>query len=976
MLTFILLSLAFIGGMGFAVISGITASGLFLLLTGVFFLCAVIPFWFKHGSTLLSGGYKAIMADDEPIPALSMIFLMLTLMMFGSYKYVVELRNDSSGHFQTICEKYDETTIWRIRGRVTGEPTLRGDYLEVIVQPETMRRVERKRVRVQNDSGPGKSGGSYETVDESSEAQTVTGGLLMALVYEDNEVFREVDFNQTVEIEGQLSEASEKRNPGAMDYRQYLRNRGIFRSIRIMPRRAALKVIEQKDSGAAWYRFALYIKNEILRVVKQTMPYPESSFLGGVLLGLKGGLPPKVSQEFRMTGVSHVLAVSGLHVTIIAGLLYGIFTMLRVPLRVFAPLIVFSLFTFALIVGWPSSAVRAALMNSLFILSMAYLKDTGFKMSVIFSLCVASDYILFMSPLQLTEPSFVLSVMAIYALAIFSEPSGVMLRRMLRGPGLAFAALATAAFFISIIVKKSLVLHPYFFQLAFLYVVVTCVVSTKLSDRSTFQSFSFEMLPSWLQSFLSAQIAILVAMMGPLSAFYFGSFSLASPVANLIAIPLVGVIVQLGMIAGLIGSFVPFIGIYIALVLNAANWLAVKFFLGMASFFAVLIPFPRVSQPSFAELVIYYLLLHGFYFRHEIKTWAMAIYGAVSELWNEPEYKTSLSALAIFIVVLMVTGAVFVLSGIERQPDLRMTMLDVGFGSSMMIEAGGKIMLVDAALNDTLAGVDRGERVIQPALSGKQAKEVNAVILSSALPERISGLSSVLSTYRVNKLYVPFPLATDGVRVDFEEYVRLFAFGDIKMEKRLKSGQNAGIPPGYFWELAYESYNRLIEDVHHYGIPVQQIKAGDKIVDAGVNIEVMHPDLSKKVFQQYYDGLILKISYGSQNYVYLSGNAHPLNESVDFKPDFIFIADLPYPYEAFEKFAKSANPEGVAISFRFPSAWLMENFHLSGTISSRNRSYAPRLKQLNFPVYMTSENGAVQVDQLRNTLYTKVFVKE
>ncbi|EKD83287.1 MAG: hypothetical protein ACD_39C00767G0001, partial [uncultured bacterium] len=295
---------------------------------------------------------------------------------------------------------------------------------------------------------------------------------------------------------------------------------------------------------------------------------------------------------------------------------------------------------------------------------------------------------------------------------------------------------------------------------------------------------------------------------------------------------------------------------------------------------------------------------------------------------------------------------------------------------SMMIEADGKIMLVDAALNDALAGVDRGERVIQPALSGKQAKEVDAVILSSALPERISGLSSVLSTYRVNKLYVPFPLATDGVRVDFEEYVRLFAFGDIKMEKRLKSGQNAGIPPGYFWELAYESYNRLIEDVHHYGIPVQHIKAGDRITDAGVNIEVMHPDLSKSVFQQYYDGLILKISYGSQNYVYLSGNTHPLGDSVDFKPDFIFIADLPYPYEAFEKFAKSANPEGVAISFRFPSAWLMENYHLANTISSRNRSYAPRLKQLNFPVYMTSENGAVQVDQLRNTLYTKVFVKD
>ncbi|KAF1083591.1 MAG: hypothetical protein GQF41_0369 [Candidatus Rifleibacterium amylolyticum] len=976
MLTFILLSLAFIGGMGVAVITGIMASGLLLVLTCVFLLCAIIPLVFKHGNILSPGFYRSLREDEEAIPVLSMIFFMLTMVMFGSYRYVSELRNDYATHFKTICEKHDEATNWRIRGRIIEEPKLRGDYLEVLIQPETMRKVERRRVRVNNETGSRKGGGTYENVEHSSDQLTVSGGLLMAQVFEDNEVFREVDFNQTVEIEGQLSEASERRNPGAMDYRLHLRNRGIYRTVRITPRRAVMRIVDQQDSGAIWYRFALYVKNEVLKVIKQTMPYPESSFLGGVLLGLKGGLPPKVSQEFRMTGVSHVLAVSGLHVTIIAGLLYGIFAMFRIPLRIFAPLIVFSLFTFAMIVGWPSSAVRAALMNSLFILSMAYLKDYGFKMSVLFSLCVACDYILFMSPLQLTEPSFVLSVMAIYALAMFSDPSAKILRRMLRGPGLAFAFLATMAFFVAVVLKKDLVLHPYFFPATFVYIIFVCYVSMRLSDRSTFQSFAFEMLPGWLQGFLAAQIAILVAMMLPLSAFYFGQMSLAAPVANLIAIPLIGLIVQIGLIAGLIGAFIPGIGIYLALLLNAANWLAVKFFLGMASFFAALIPFPRISQPSFSELVIYYLLLHVVYFHSQIKTWVLAIYGAVSEVWNEPEYRNSLSIFAIFVVIVVVAGSVAFLSSIERQPDLRLTMLDVGFGSSLMIEGDGRVALVDSALNDTLGGMDRGERVIQPALSGKQVREIDAVILSSALPERISGLSSVFSSYRVNRIYTPFPLATDGVRVDFEQYVRLFAFGDIKLERRLKAGQNAGIPPGYFWELAYESYNRLIEDVHRYKIPVKHIKAGDKFTEAGVTIEVLHPASTRDSFQQYYDGLILKLSRGAHNFAYISGNAHPLESDISFKADFVFVADMPYPYEAFENYVKSSNPEGVAISYRFPSAWLMENYHLSGAITSRSRSYMPRFRQLPFPVYLTSENGAIQVDQLRGSLNTRVFVKE
>lgn len=47
--------------------------------------------------------------------------------------------------------------------------------------------------------------------------------------------------------------------------------------------------------------------------------------------------------------------------------------------------------------------------------------------------------------------------------------------------------------------------------------------------------------------------------------------------------------------AGLIGAFVPVVGMPLALVLNAANWLGVKFFLGMATFFAILILISRVS---------------------------------------------------------------------------------------------------------------------------------------------------------------------------------------------------------------------------------------------------------------------------------------------------------------------------------------------------------------------------------------------
>lgn len=956
--------------MGFAVLSGAATGGLFLLLTAVFFTCAVIPFWYKHENLIVNGDFVAIKDEDEPFPPLTLLFLFLTFAAFGVFRYVSVSHTQYAGHLLQIVQKQEDSTNWRVRGLVVEEPKLRGDYLEVLIQPQTICTIQRRRVRTSGARG------GYENVVEESEAEIVTGGLVLAQVFEDMPAFREVEFRHLVEIDGQLREPSIKRNPGSLDYRQYLRNRGIFRTIRVVPRQAEFRIVDEESGGAVWYRFALRIKNEVLKVIKQTMPYPESSFLGGVLLGLRGGLPAKVSQEFRMTGVSHVLAVSGLHVTIIAGLLYGIFTMFKVPLKAFAPLIVFSLFTFALIVGWPSSAVRAALMNSLFILSRAYLKERGFKLSVVFSLCVAADFILYSNPLQLTEPSFVLSVMAIYALAMFSEPAGEMLRRMLRGPGLLFAAASGAFFFMAVILKRDLVLLPYFFPLTFIYIVASCYISNKLANLSTFQSFAFEMLPKWLQGFLAAQVAIFVAMMGPLSAFYFGQLSLAAPVANLIAIPLIGLIVQIGLIAGLIGAFVPFIGIHIALILNAANWLAVKFFMGMASFFAMLIPFPRISQPGFGELMVYYFILHTYFFWDDIVVWSKAIYAALVELWEDQDYRNSLGLVGGLVVCIMVFGALSGVLSIERRPETRLTMLDVGYGSSLLVEAGGKTLLIDSGLNDVLAEFDRGERVIQPALSDKKVRQIDAVILSSALPERISGLSSVLEAYKVARIYTPFPINDHGEKMTFEEYVRQFSLGDRRIDNRIRKGERIGSPPAYYWELAYDSYNKLIEDIHRFKIPVTRVKAGDVINELpGTPIEVIYPEGVSQPFKQHYDGLILKIVSRQNSFLYLSGNAYPLDD-LDLAPDFVFVADLPHPFKSFEQFINKNPPVGIAVSFRFPSSWLIENYHLGNLISSRNRSYMPRFREWTVPVYVTNTNGAIEVKNVRNIVFAEPYVTD
>ncbi|MEW6713108.1 MAG: hypothetical protein AB1403_25030, partial [Candidatus Riflebacteria bacterium] len=152
MLIFILLSLSMISGMGFAVISGSTASGIFLLLAAVFLTCGIIPFWFRHAGALLAGEWSQIRNDEEPVPALTILFLMLSCACIGSFRYVSELNSDYAGHLKKICEKHEDSTTWNVRGQILEEPVLKNDFLEVLIRPETIRRVERKRAEISDEA--------------------------------------------------------------------------------------------------------------------------------------------------------------------------------------------------------------------------------------------------------------------------------------------------------------------------------------------------------------------------------------------------------------------------------------------------------------------------------------------------------------------------------------------------------------------------------------------------------------------------------------------------------------------------------------------------------------------------------------------------------------------------------------------------------------------------------------------------------
>ncbi|PIX98975.1 DNA internalization-related competence protein ComEC/Rec2, partial [bacterium (Candidatus Howlettbacteria) CG_4_10_14_3_um_filter_37_10] len=75
------------------------------------------------------------------------------------------------------------------------------------------------------------------------------------------------------------------------------------------------------DNGNFIYRNLFNFKNKLKKIIARILPEPESSFLSALLLGIKGSIPKDILDNFSKTGISHIIAISGLHITILLGVI-------------------------------------------------------------------------------------------------------------------------------------------------------------------------------------------------------------------------------------------------------------------------------------------------------------------------------------------------------------------------------------------------------------------------------------------------------------------------------------------------------------------------------------------------------------------------------------------------------------------------------------------------------------------------------
>lgn len=241
----------------------------------------------------------------------------------------------------------------------------------------------------------------------------VVGGKLLAFL----ELGSEAEYGDKIFLKGKV-EAPENFTPD-FNYKEYLRGKRIY-SLMFYPE---VKVLEKNKGNSILA--GIFSLKERLKKGAEILPAPEGAILSAITLGDKSRLSQEFKEKLSISGLSHIVAISGMHIMIILEIFFLTFIFLglwRKQATFFSLLI---LFFYILLIGAPASAIRAGIMGGLLYLGWAMGRLSQSSRSIVF----AASAMVVVNPLILARDvgfqlSFFATLGIIYFYPIFEKKLG------------------------------------------------------------------------------------------------------------------------------------------------------------------------------------------------------------------------------------------------------------------------------------------------------------------------------------------------------------------------------------------------------------------------------------------------------------------------------------------------------------------------------------------------------------------------
>ncbi len=258
-------------------------------------------------------------------------------------------------------------------------------------------------------------------VDYKSRRLTVrTSGKTSGQVLITTNLYPEYNYGDFIKVSGEL-EAPPVID--GFDYESYLARYDIY-SVMYYPKislaAASLTPAPSLTLAQRSYLWLMKFKWRLKEIIDSNLPEPEAGLANAILLGYRRTVMREDLRVFSRVGLSHMIAISGSHITILSAMIINFFLALGVR-RQRALIIIFAfLILYPLITGLAASAVRSAVMGGLAFLALYYQRTSSLIKALIFS---AAGMLMLNPKLFRDDIGFQLSFLALLGI-IYLYPPG------------------------------------------------------------------------------------------------------------------------------------------------------------------------------------------------------------------------------------------------------------------------------------------------------------------------------------------------------------------------------------------------------------------------------------------------------------------------------------------------------------------------------------------------------------------------
>jgi len=519
------------------------------------------------------------------------------------------------------------------------------------------------------------------------------------------------------------------------DCRGYLADRGI-QSIMYYSRAEVLA----RGQGLKPLHWLHSLRERLWASLARALPEPQGSLAQGILLGMRDNIPDSLQRAFSRTGTAHLLAVSGLHLSIILAvcLSFGV-TVFGRQRSTYIWIALAAIWLYALLVGMRPPIIRAAIMGSLFLMA----ELLGRQRSGITALAFAAAVMVGVQPGLLWSASFQLS---------FSAMAGLVL------------------------------LFPYLQDRG------RRGVAAIFHDRRALVNAA-----SMITDISAASLAAVLAVW-PLIPYYFGVVPLVTLPATFFSLPALPFVI-------FTSALVAFTGLFAAAAAQALGWLAWMF---IGYLVAIVQGFDALPHSSVEVATISIRHVWGYYailaavmasvsYRQRLTDFFSRVNSRMSGATGRIS-KLRPGTAARWLIPPLLVVAILLWAAVLTAPDdrLHVSFLDVGQGDAILIQTpGGQSILID--------GGPDPQRIVL-ALSEKLPfwdRTIDLVVCTQPQADHVTGLVEVLRRYDVKQVLDP------GVPYDssvYREWLRLMEEQEIEYNIA-RAGQSIDLGEGIAIEI-------------------------------------------------------------------------------------------------------------------------------------------------------------------------------